>query len=212
MIFYQIPSGGDRNYGYLVGCEKTRKAAVIDPSTDPQPCNKKAIELGLKVLYVINTHSHFDHTGGNKFFKSKVGAKLVTHQSVSTGDIQVGDGDTLPLGELTLTFFHTPGHTNDSICVLANGELMTGDTLFVGKVGGTSTREAAKVEFDSLNKLMNLEPGTRVWPGHNYGVKPTSTIKEEKETNPFILRLGNFEDFIDLKENWAAFKKEHGIA
>ena len=89
---------------------------------------------------------------------------------------------------------------------------MTGDTLFVGKVGGTSTREQALVEFESLKKLMALSPDIHVWPGHNYGVRPTSTIGEELESNPFILRLNNFDDFFWLKQNWAAYKLEHGIA
>ncbi|MCP5106080.1 MAG: MBL fold metallo-hydrolase, partial [bacterium] len=178
---------------------------------DPKPCFKKTEELGLTAEYVINTHTHFDHTGGNKFFMKKKGAKLVTHEKAS-GDLQVEDGETLAVGDITLTFYHTPGHTVESMCILAEKELLTGDTLFVGKVGGTSTREQAKVEFDSLKKLMALPPDTRVWPGHNYGVRPSSTIKDELESNPFILRLNSFEDFMWLKTNWAAYKLEHGIA
>ena len=211
MIFYQIPSGGDRNYGYLLGCEKTKKAAVIDPAPNPNPCWKKARELGLNVEFVVNTHSHYDHSAGNDFFK-KTGARVVSHKSAFSGDVQVDEGDTLTVGELTLSFFHTPGHTPDSICVLAEKELMAGDTLFVGKVGGTGSRQAALTEFDSLKKLMTLDPDIRVWPGHNYGVHPSSTIKEELKNNPFILRLNDFEDFFRLKENWAAYKIEHGIA
>ncbi len=211
MIFHQIPSGGDRNYGYLVGCENTKKAAVIDPSPDPKHCFEKAQSLGLTVEYVINTHTHFDHTGGNGFFKEK-GAKLVIHDNAAAGDIKVKDGDSIEVGEINLTFIHTPGHTEESMCILAGKELMTGDTLFVGKVGGTYTREMGETEFKSLKKLMALDPAIRVWPGHNYGVKPTSSIGEEIRTNPFILRLEKLEDFFWLKENWAAYKKEHGIA
>lgn len=211
MIFYQIPSGGDRNYGYLVGCENTKKAAVVDPSPDPQPCYKKAVELGLTVEYVIDTHSHYDHSAGNGFFK-KAGARVVIHKSAHSGDVQVDERETLTVGELTLSFFHTPGHTSDSMCILAGKELMAGDTLFVGKVGGTYSREAALTEFGSLKKLMTLDPDIRVWPGHNYGVRPSSTIGEELKSNPFILRLNNFEDFFHLKQNWAAYKIEHGIA
>lgn len=211
MIFLQIPSGGDRNYGYLVGCEDTKKAAVIDPSPEPKPCYKQAKKLGLTVEYVINTHTHGDHIGGNRFFKKK-GAQLVTHNSVWESDVQVKEGSTLAVGELKLSFIHTPGHTPESMCVLAGNELMTGDTLFVGKVGGTGTRGQAMVEFKSLKKLMELDPEIRVWPGHNYGVRPTSTIGEELKSNPFILRLNSFDDFLWLKQNWAAYKVEHGIA
>jgi len=212
MIFHQIASGGDRNYGYLVGCEKTKKAAVVDPSPDPEPCYNKAKELGLEVIYVINTHTHFDHSGGNKFFQKNSKAQIVTHITAHYGNVRVGDRETLSVGDLTLKFFYTPGHTMDSICVLAEKELMTGDTLFVGKVGGTGTRNSAEVEFDSLKQLMELEPDVRVWPGHNYGVKPSSTIGDELKTNPFILRLKDFEEFMWLKDNWADYKKEHGIA
>ncbi len=212
MIFFQIPSDGDRNYGYLVGCEKTKKAAVIDPSPDPKPCYEKARELGLTVEYVINTHTHYDHTGGNRFFQKETNARLITHKSAKTGDVGLNNQDTLTIGEITLTFYHTPGHTPESMCVLAENELMTGDTLFVGKVGGTSGREQALVEFDSLKKLMTLDPAIRIWPGHNYGVRPSSTIGDELKTNPFILRLNSFNDFFWLKENWAAYKLEHGIA
>ncbi|MCP4156700.1 MAG: MBL fold metallo-hydrolase [bacterium] len=212
MIFHQILSGGDRNYGYLVGCEKTKKAVVIDPSPTPQPCFEKAQELDLTVQYVVNTHAHFDHIGGNSFFKKQYNAKLVTHKISPVGDIQVADGEILELGELKLSFIHTPGHTEDSICILVEKELITGDTLFVGKVGGTGTHRSAVTEFESLKKLMNLDTETRIWPGHNYGVRPTSTIAEEKKSNPFITRLDNFDEFYWLKQNWAAYKLENGIA
>ena len=209
MIFQQIPSGGDRNYGYVVGCEETGKAAVVDPSPDPHPCYDKIKELGLEAVYVINTHSHYDHAGGNAFFKKKSKARVVGCGSGS--DLTVADGDSLELGQLTLKFIHTPGHTMDSMCVLVDKELVSGDTLFVGKVGGTYSRRDAEVEFESLKKLLDLADDIRVWPGHNYGVKPTSTIGEERQTNPFLLRIGDFEEFFWLKENWAAYKLEHGI-
>ncbi len=211
MIFKQISSGGDRNFCYLVGCEEEKMAALIDPSPDPEPCYKEVRDLGMELAYVINTHNHFDHTGGNEFFIKNTGAKLVTHTSCMVGEVKVEDGDTLELGNLELTFIHTPGHTDESMCVLVEKELATGDTLFVGKVGGTYSRSAAEVEFESLQKLLELDDDIRVWPGHNYGVKPSSTIGEERSGNPFLQRLGKFDDFFWLKENWAQYKKEHGI-
>ena len=81
----------------------------------------------------------------------------------------------------------------------------------MGKVGGTYTVSAAKQEFESLKKLMKLEDDVRIWPGHNYGVRPSSTVGEERKSNPFILRLENFENFVWLKDNWLAYKKEHNI-
>lgn len=211
MIFEQIYTGGDRNFGYLIACDRQKKCAVVDPSPDPEPVMKRIEKLGYDVLYVINTHNHSDHTGGNDAFKRKFKAKLILHSSSSIADIGVKDKETIDVGELMLTFIHTPGHTADSICVRVMEELVTGDTLFVGKIGGTYSKEQAEVEFQSLKRLMQLHDHTRVWPGHDYGVKPGSTIGEERKNNPFILRLNSFDDFLWLKENWASYKIEHGI-
>jgi glyoxylase-like metal-dependent hydrolase (beta-lactamase superfamily II) len=211
MIFEQVPSGGDRNFGYLVASPDSKEAAVVDPSPDPNPCFRKVEEFDLEVIYVVNTHSHFDHSAGNALFKQHFNASIVTHESASTGDIRVKDGQNLALGGLKLVFLHTPGHTIDSICVQVNRELITGDTLFVGKVGGTYSVSESRQEFESLKKLMKLDNDIKVWPGHDYGVRPTSTIGEEKKSNPFILRLNNFENFIWLKDNWLNYKIEHNI-
>ena len=107
---------------------------------------------------------------------------------------------------------HTPGHTEDSICLYVGDAVFTGDTLFVGKIGGTGFGRQARTEYESLHqKLMTLPDDTRVFPGHNYGAAPESTIGHERQTNPFLLQP-NFEAFVHLKKNWTAYKKEHGIA
>ena len=91
-------------------------------------------------------------------------------------------------------------------------KLITGDTLFVGKVGGTGFGDDAKEEFESLHqKILTLPDETEVWPGHDYGAAPHSTVGNERQTNPFLQR-SDFEGFVDLKRNWLAYKKEHGIA
>lgn len=212
MIFQQISAGGDRNFGYLIGDEESKEAAIIDPSSSPEVFPPEAEKLGLKIVYIIGTHGHGDHTSGISALKKETGAKVVMHSSApGNADISVSDGDTIKLGKLELKIIHTPGHTLDSICILTQDKLVTGDTLFVGKVGGTGTEGAAKIEYDSLyNKLMKLDDNIEVYPGHDYGVAPTSTIGHERETNPFLLRK-DFEDFIWLKDNWAAYKLEHGI-
>ena len=213
MIFEQIRVGGDRNFAYLVGDETSKEAAVIDPSFDPDRVIYRAEQHGLTVKYIIGTHDHFDHTNGNRQAKKRTGAQIVMHRSAgSSCDVPVDDGAELALGSLKLKIIHTPGHTNDGICVLAGNKLATGDTLFVGKVGGTGFGEDARNEYDSLhNKLMVLDDDVEVYPGHDYGVQPTSTIGHEKKTNPFILRE-SFEDFVDLKRNWLEYKRIHGIA
>ncbi len=208
MIFEQIRTGGDRNFAYLVGDKKTKKAVVVDPSNDPASVLARAEAHGLEVAYLINTHGHYDHTDGNSHVLSQTKAELITGG--------VADGEKRSLGEVELTFIHTPGHTQDGICILATApgetaKLMTGDTLFVGKVGGTGYGKDARDEYASLHeKLMTLPDETEVWPGHDYGVAASSTIGNERKTNPFLLRE-TFDDFVDLKRNWLTYKKEHGI-
>jgi hydroxyacylglutathione hydrolase len=211
MIFEQIRTGGDRNFAYLIGDKESGQAAVVDPSNDPGLVQDRSREHGLDVKFLINTHGHCDHTDGNNYIMSNSDVMLIAHDETGSED-----GSIIPMGEVELKIIHTPGHTADSICVLVTtfGEvprLVTGDTLFVGKVGGTGYGEDARAEYDSLHgKLMILSDDTEVWPGHDYGVAPSSTIANERETNPFLLRE-TFEDFVDLKRNWAAYKAEHGV-
>jgi hydroxyacylglutathione hydrolase len=210
MIFKQIESGGDRNYAYLIASEKTKEGALVDPSPDPSIVIEAAKEEGIEIKYVINTHSHFDHSQGNDYFRGAGRGKTITFINCGP-DTEVREGESLNLGDIILEFMHTPGHTTDSICIKVVDKLITGDTLFVGKVGGTYSKEDAKIEFESLKKIMTLAPDTEVWPGHNYGVRPSSTIGLELENNPFIKRLGNFSEFLWLKQNWAQYKLEHGL-
>jgi glyoxylase-like metal-dependent hydrolase (beta-lactamase superfamily II) len=94
-------------------------------------------------------------------------------------DVKVDEGDSLPLGDLSLDILFTPGHTDDHIAIVCGKHVITGDTLFVGKVGGTDLGPGAKREWDSLQKLMQLPDDTAVWPGHTFGAAPTSTIGTE---------------------------------
>jgi glyoxylase-like metal-dependent hydrolase (beta-lactamase superfamily II) len=212
MILEQIPAGGDRNFSYVIADEESSDAAVIDPGFPPSRELDFLQRRGLNLRYIINTHDHSDHTGGNEMLAARTGARIAMHASShSRHDIDLRDGDVLRLGHDELRLIHTPGHTPDSLCILAPGNLITGDTLFVGKIGGTGFGRDARDEYESLHeKLMTLPPETRVWPGHDYGVRPSSTIGDELRENPFILR-DSFESFLDLKKNWAEYKRIHGI-
>ena len=208
MLFEQIRTGGDRTFSYVVADEGSRAAALVDPGYDPERLLDRIRELELELAYVINTHSHYDHTGGNAHVLGHTGAKLAAFES---GDIPLVDGSTLELGELTLRIIWTPGHTYDGICILVEDVLITGDTLFVGKVGGTGFGDDARAEYDSLHqKILTLPEHIRVFPGHDYGVRPESTIGDEKKENPFLLR-DSLEAFVDTKRNWTAYKQKHGI-
>jgi glyoxylase-like metal-dependent hydrolase (beta-lactamase superfamily II) len=193
--------------------EENGHAALFDPPPDTERYMPLVTKHGLTVDYIIVTHGHSDHTWGADPARRQTGGTLVAHPSNPVrADQTANDGGTLGLGSITLKVLHTPGHTDDSICILGGDKLVTGDTLFVGKVGGTGFGEDARNEYDSLhNRLMTLDDSIEVYPGHDYGVKPSSTIGNERATNPFLLRE-SFEDFVDLKKNWLQYKKEHGIA
>ena len=210
MIFKQIQSGGDRNYAYLIACKITKEGILVDPSPEPLKVIKIVIEEGIKIKYIVNTHSHFDHSGGNDYFKKINNDRKITFINCY-GETEAKDWQIFYSGNIKFEIISTPGHTKDSICVKINDRLITGDTLFVGKIGGTYSEIEAKEEFESLKKIMSLPPKTEVWPGHDYGVKPYSTLEYENANNPFIKRLSNFSEFLWLKQNWASYKKEHGI-
>ncbi len=205
-------TGGDRNLGYLIADNVTRKAVVIDPSYNPTAIAIFASDNGYEVVYAFNTHDHHDHTNGNEAFEAATGIRPLRLGDLDAGSSQaVADGAVFPLGNLGIRIIHTPGHTPDSICLLINGALFTGDTLFVGKVGGTDLGNGARTQYASLHeKLLALPGNTRVYPGHDVGVAPESTLQQERETNPFLLRP-DVESFIELKANWGEYKKEHGI-
>ncbi len=204
MLFTQIPTGIMGNFSYVFGCEKTKRAAVVDPPSDMSEVLSFAEENGLTVELIFATHSHSDHTAGIKALAQRTGAKVVVHKgdapSLQRGRIPtdkvVEDGEKLRLGEIEVEVIHTPGHTPGSMCLLADGKLMTGDTLFVGNCGrtdlsGGSTRQM----FESLhNKLKALPDNVEVYPGHDYGDRPSSTIAREKKTNP-TMSCKTFEEF-----------------
>jgi glyoxylase-like metal-dependent hydrolase (beta-lactamase superfamily II) len=128
--------------------------------------------------------------------------------------LPVGDGQFLELGSYRLEFLHVPGHSNDHIVVYLEAQhvAVTGDHLFVGKIGGTATENEARTEFDSLKKCFNKFPDdVTIWPGHDYGCRPSSTIALEKVTNPFVLRMDDIDEFLRLKRDWGSFKIEQGL-
>lgn len=215
MIFEQIRAGGDRNFAYLIADEASREAAIVDASYAPERALDAATGRGLAVRYVISTHSHKDHIAGNPYILERTAAVEVLHESTThPGGLRVKDEAELALGKLRLRFLHTPGHIPDHVCILVDGKLLTGDILFVGKVGGTGPQfpgSDPSQQWESLQRLMQLEPSVEVWPGHDYGVAPSSTIGREISGNPFLL-CKSFDEFLYLKDHWAEYKKLHNIA
>ena len=212
LVFEQIRSGGDRNFGYLLGDRAGKQAVLIDPSYSPETFVARAREQGLVVTHVINTPSHSDHTNGNERALALTGARLAAHTALRP-DVALEDGAELAIGSLRLRCIHVPGHCPDHIALYepAHDLVLTGDVLFVGKVGGTSNDDDARVEWDSLQRLLSaVAETTTVWPGHDYGARPSSTIALEKRTNPFLL-CRTVDAFLHLKSTWPTFKKEYGL-
>ena len=212
MIIKQFLTGGDRNFGYLAADEISKEAAIIDPSYSPETICEFADENNFKVKYIFNTHDHYDHTNGNRVAEKLTNVKaLVYGDTEPISKLKVEDGTNFPLGRLKIKIIHTPGHTHDSICIYIGDSLFTGDTLFVGKVGGTGFGEDAEQEYKSLHqKLMTLPGSTRVFPGHDVGIAPESTIDNERKSNPFLIQP-DLDSFINLKKNWLEYKRKHGI-
>jgi hydroxyacylglutathione hydrolase len=214
LIFEQIRTGGDRNFGYLLGDRTAGQAVLIDPSYTPEVLVQRAADQGLQVVYILNTHGHPDHINGNEKAKELTGAPVAAHPSNPVApSIPLSDGQEMAVGALTLRILHTPGHCEDHLVVYEpkNRLLVTGDLLFIGKVGGTSNDQDARLEWESLRRLLDILPDeATVWPGHDYGVRPSSTIGLERQTNPF-LRCEDLTSFLRMKNDWPAFKQRHGL-
>lgn len=199
MFFRQVKRGRD-NFSYIIADETTKEAAVVDPSFNAAEIISLLKSLGFRAKYVIDTHYHFDHTAGNQDIKADFGAKVVAHKlSKIARDISVVDEDIIKVGEIRIKVIHTPGHSPDGICLLSDNKLLTGDTLFVGECGRTDLPDGSSRDmYHSLfDRLMTLDDGIEVYPGHDYGPRPHSTIGLEKRTN-YTLEKRTLEEFIEF--------------
>lgn len=208
MFVKQMEVGQFSVFAYLVGSETTGEALVIDPAAEGESIVKEADKKGLKIKYIVNTHSHIDHVMGNKRMKDLTGAEIIIHEaeapylahqpahlmnmfraeSSPPADITVKENDLITVGDISLKVLHTPGHSPGAICLHADGLVFTGDTLFVGGVGRTDLDGgSSQTLISSIRaKLFSLPDSTVVLPGHNYGEAPKSTIGLEKVHNPYV--------------------------
>ncbi|MEM7351416.1 MAG: MBL fold metallo-hydrolase [Acidobacteriota bacterium] len=209
-------AGRMANFMYLIGDPRSREAVVVDPAWDVASLIDLAAEDGYRIVGGLVTHYHPDHVGGDLFGIEVQGvnelleqqavpiyvnkheaAGLKTVTGVSDSDLhRVDDGDTVALGDLEIRFLHTPGHTPGSQCFLVDGRLVAGDTLFVQGCGRVDLPggDSEALYHTLTGKLAKLPAKTILYPGHNYGPTPTSTIGDELENN-YYLRIQSLEDW-----------------
>ena len=196
MLLHALRHAPSANFTYLIA--DGAHGAVIDPSFQGQGVLRKAAQLGLTIDVVLLTHDHTDHCADLERVALASGCRVGAHPSSRIRkDIALEDGATVRVGELAIRVIHTPGHTPDSVCLLADGCLFTGDTLFVGECGRTDLPGGdAAALYDSLFRVLGaLDDKLGVYPGHDYGSQPHSTLGQERRTS-YVLRPRTLEDFV----------------
>jgi hydroxyacylglutathione hydrolase len=181
------------NYSYLIFCEQSKKAAIVDPGFGASHIINNIFNNNCTVQYIIITHYHSDHTSGvNTIKKEFPSARLVTSKEDGKSfdvDVFVSEGDTLRIGNVNLKSILTPGHTPGGICIIVDDKaIITGDTLFIGDCGRCDlTGGSLSQMFQSLQKIKKLPNELIVYPGHDYGNKPFDTLGNQKKTNKTLL-------------------------
>jgi hydroxyacylglutathione hydrolase len=200
VLLDQFRIGPYLNFTYLVADDEGGDGVVIDPSFGVDPVLERIDARRVKVRYILNTHSHPDHVAGNQDVRDRTGAKVVAHRVAPLHqDVSVDDGEVFTAGRLDFRVVHTPGHTPDSVLYIFEGNVATGDTLFVGECGRTDLPGGDPSEmYDSLHRrLLALDDALVVLPGHDYGATPTSTIGRERAEN-YTLQPRTREEFLQF--------------
>jgi len=205
MIIKTLPVGPIMANCFIVGCQETLEAAVIDPGDEADKILQLVTDLDLNVKTIINTHGHFDHVSANKGIHTATNAPILIHaldapmlEQISASaanwglsaedspppDRTINDGDTISFGQITLKVMHTPGHTPGGVSLFTDGHVFVGDTLFAGSIGRTDFPggDFATLKSSIQDKLFTLGDDVRVYTGHG----PETTIGHEKQHNPFV--------------------------
>ena len=205
MIIKTLPVGPIMANCFIVGCQETIEAAVIDPGDEADKILQLVADLDLNVKTIINTHGHFDHVSANKGIHTATNAPILIHaldapmlEQISASaanwglsaedspppDRTINDGDTISFGQITLKVMHTPGHTPGGVSLFTDGHVFVGDTLFAGSIGRTDFPggDFATLKSSIQDKLFALGDDVRVYTGHG----PETTIGHEKQHNPFV--------------------------
>jgi glyoxylase-like metal-dependent hydrolase (beta-lactamase superfamily II) len=211
MIFEQVATGGCQSY--LIGCNETCAGAVIDPEV--RQINRYqalAAQHGVRIRYVIDTHTHADHFSAAKQLSEILGAPSVAHRlsPAPYANLRVDEGDVIKVGNLRLNVLYTPGHTRDAMSLVMSDRVFTGDTLLIGATGRTDlpTGDPEQLHDSLFNKLLKLDPDLRVYPAHDYKGRTCSTIGEEIKSNPRLQKRDKAE-FVQMMQTLSLSMPEH---
>lgn len=203
MIFRQFYDADSSTYTYLLADEETRQAVLIDPVREQVERDLGQLhDLGLRLAYALDTHTHADHVTAAGLLRTRTGAKTVAGPSAAPcADVHVKDGDVLRVGAILLQVIATPGHTDDSVSYLVGERVFTGDALLIRAAGRTDFQNGSARElYESItHKLFALPEPMQVYPGHDYRGLTVSTIGEEKRFNARIAHR-SCDEFVAVME------------
>jgi len=203
MIFERVATGGCQSY--LVGCADTCVAALIDPELSQiDHYIALAARNGVRIRYLIDTHTHADHFSATRELARQLDVPVVMHQQSPAPfvDLRIDDGELLLLGKLRLQALHTPGHTRDSMCLVVEDRVFTGDTLLIGGTGRTDlpTGDPEALHHSLFERVLKLDPALKVHPAHEYKGRDASTIGDEIASNP-RLQQRDRAAFVEMMRN-----------
>ncbi|MFQ5509628.1 MAG: MBL fold metallo-hydrolase [Leptospirillia bacterium] len=208
-IIRQIPVGDIGNFNYLIGDPKSGHAAIVDPAWEPDKLLTAAKDLGLSITHILNTHCHADHVEANGAIREATGAKIYIHQAEfpylkhffpPEGDVAMEDDGEVGVGALTVRWLHTPGHSPGSSCLWVGDALFVGDTVFVNSIGRTDFPGSEPREmYHSIERLRALPEHLTIYPGHDYGPTPTTTVGDQKRDNPYW-QIQSVEAFLEIAQ------------
>ena len=201
----QLKLGPMENFVYLVGAPGVKETAIIDPAWDVSKAVEAVLEDGRVLTHALVSHHHFDHVNGLPDVLGRGGIRVYAHGAdvpklapeLQREVTAVAAGDAVEVGPLRVRAFHTPGHTPGSTCWHAGDSLFAGDTVFVNACGRCDLAGGDPEQmFQSLRRVAELPDEVQLYPGHDYGDVPVSSIAREKERNPYFQKLASLTDFV----------------
>lgn len=206
MLFRQLFESDTFTYSYLLACERSRKAIIIDPVESEADLYMELLDdLELTLINTLETHVHADHITAAGLLRDRLGSKSIVHRDAGAmcADLLVTDGVELQFGDIEIKVLHTPGHTSGCVSYVIGDRVFTGDALLINGSGRTDFQEGdAATLYDSITeKLFTLPPDTLVYPGHDYNGKWVSTIRQEIDSNARLGAGKSKNEFITLMHN-----------